>query len=99
MNHPIRRNSHRRSATANLLNIDQRHIGSIPAAIFRLTFGPRPCGTYACTASATYGTADNGIGPHVEEFCAIASINSVVVITAARIREVSSPHRSHLDSR
>jgi hypothetical protein len=87
MNHPIRRNSHRRSATANLLNIDQRHIGSIPAAIFRLTFGPRPCGTYACTASATYGTADNGIGSHAEEFCAIASINSIVVITAARICE------------
>jgi hypothetical protein len=41
--------------------LNQRHIGSIPAAIFRLTFGPRPCGTYVCTASATYGTADNGI--------------------------------------
>jgi hypothetical protein len=69
-----------------LLNIDQRHIGSIPAAIFRLTFGPRPCGTYACTASATYGTADNGIAPHAEEFCAIASIDSIVVITTAQIR-------------
>jgi hypothetical protein len=43
--------------------------------------------TYACTAFATYGTADNGIAPRAAEFCAIASVDGIVVIIVAGIRE------------